>query len=187
MDVIKSSFPGRPSIGHPRSPSSYPAILPHITLATVPLSDAGISNMLLDAVPEIQVPLRIYFQSLSVGDHYFRSVFIDILRTQELVGFQNQILTNLHRCGLEPSAPRFPHMSLCYIADEDKSDRDMTAQALRDTGAIRPTADMQYIALQCGDVGLIGFDGVEVWLVHCEGPVETWEVDERKVKLTPKS
>lgn len=187
MDVIKSGFPRRPPVDHLLSPSSYPAILPHITLATVPFSDAGIPNVLLDSVPENQEPIRANFQSLAVGDHYFRSVFIDVQPTQELVGFQNQILTNLRRRGLEPSAPRFPHMSLCYIADEDKGDRDRTAQVLREAGDISRTADTQSISLQCGDVSLPGFDGAEIWLARCEGPVETWEVDERKVKLTPKS
>lgn len=187
MDVIKSGFPRRPPVDHLLSPSSYPAILPHITLATVPFSDAGIPNVLLDSVPENQEPIRANFQSLAVGDHYFRSVFIDVQPTQELVGFQNQILTNLRRRGLEPSAPRFPHMSLCYIADEDKGDRDRTAQVLREAGDISRTADTQSISLQCGDVSLPGFDGAEIWLACCEGPVETWEVDERKVKLTPKS
>lgn len=139
--------------------------------------------MLLKAVPENQQPIRVNFQSLVVGDHYFRSVFIDIQPTQELVDSQNEILTNLRRRGLEPSAPRFPHMSLCYIADEDKSDRDRTAQALRDKGVVSRTADTQTISLQCGDVSLLGFDGVEVWMVNCEGPVETWQVNERKVKL----
>ena len=187
MDVIKSGFPRRPPVDHLLSPSSYPAILPHITLATIPFSDAGIPNVLLDSVPENQEPIRANFQSLAVGDHYFRSVFIDVQPTQELVGFQNQILTNLRRRGLEPSAPRFPHMSLCYIADEDKGDRDRTAQVLREAGDISRTADTQSISLQCGDVSLPGFDGAEIWLACCEGPVETWEVDERKVKLTPKS
>ena len=125
------------------------------------------------------------FQSLVVGDHYYRSVFIDIQPTQELVQFQKQIFTNLHRRGIEPSAPRFPHMSLCYIADEDKSHRDRTAQALKDTGIVTSseTVDTQSISLQCSDVSLLGFDGEEIWVVKCEGPVETWEVDERKVKL----
>lgn len=143
--------------------------------------------MLLEVVPENHQPLRANFQSLVVGDHYFRSVFIDIQPTQELVDFQNQISTDLRRRGLETRAPRFPHLSLCYIADEDESDRDRTAQALRDTGVVRRTADAQVISLQCGDVSLSGFDGAEVWMVNCEGPVETWQVNERKVKLAPKS
>ena len=186
MDAIKSRLPKRPSIDHPPpSPSSYPAFLPHITLATIPLSDPGVLDVLLDAVPENQQPICANFQSLVVGDHYYRSVFIDIQPTQELVQFQKQIFTNLHRRGIEPSAPRFPHMSLCYIADEDKSHRDRTAQALKDTGIVTSseTVDTQSISLQCSDVSLLGFDGEEIWVVKCEGPVETWEVDERKVKL----
>ncbi|KAH0830671.1 2',3'-cyclic-nucleotide 3'-phosphodiesterase [Lanmaoa asiatica] len=187
MDMIKSGLPRCPSIDQPLSPSSYPAILPHITLATVPFSDPGIQDVLLDAVPENQQSIRAHFQSLVVGDHYFRSVFIDIQPTQELVGFQDQILTHLRRRGLEPSAPRFPHMSLCYITDEDGGERDRTAQALRETSVISRTCDTQSISLQCGDASLPGFDGAEVWMVNCEGPVETWEVGERKVKLTLKS
>jgi len=174
-------------IDHPLSPISYPVIIPHITLATVPLSDPGIPDVLIDAVPENQQPVRANFQSLVVGDHYFRSVFIDIQLAQELVDFQNQLLIDLRRRGLEPSAPRFPHMSLCYIADQDKSDRDKTVRALRDTGVVIETVDTQSISLRHGNVTLSGFDGAEIWVVNCEGPVETWEVDERKVKLIPKS
>ena len=187
MDAIKSSLPRRPSIDvdHPLSPSSYPAFLPHITLATVPLSDPGIPDVLLAAVPAIHQPIRANFQSLAVGDHYFRSVFIDIQPTQELVDFQNQIVINLRRRGFEPSAPRFPHMSLCYIADEDNGYRDQTAQLLRDTGVVDERT--QSASLRCGEVSITGFDGAEVWVAKCEGPVETWEVDEKKVKLTLKS
>jgi len=188
IDVIKSCLPKRPSTDHPLSPTSYPAILPHITLASVVLSDPGIPEVLLGAVPENQQPIRANFQSLVVGDHYFRSVFIDIQPTQVLVDFQNQLLTNLRRRGLEPRAPRFPHMSLCYIADEDESHRDRAAQALRDTGVVTSeTVDTWSISLHCGNVTLPGFDGAEIWAVNCEGPVETWEVGERKVKLTTKS
>ena len=78
-------------------------------------------------------------------------------------------------------------MSLCYIADEDESERDRTAQVLRDTGVIGQRADPQSISFRCGDVSLIGFNGAEIWVVKCDGPVETWEVEERKVKLTPES
>lgn len=188
MSVIESGLPRRPSISdRPLSPSSYPAILPHITLVTVPLLDPGIPDVLLDAVPENQQPIRANFRSLVVGDHYFRSVFIDIQPTQGLIDFQNQISRNLRCRGLEPRAPRFPHMSLCYIADEDKSHRDRTARVLRDTGAVGGAVDTQSISLQCGDVTLPGFDGTEIWAVNCEGPVETWKVDERKVKLTSES
>ncbi|KAF8136473.1 hypothetical protein EV363DRAFT_1319687 [Boletus edulis] len=177
MDKIKSILPRRPSGDHLLSPSSYPAFPPHITLATAPLSDPGIPNVLLDAVPVSQQPIRANFQSLVV-----------VQSTHDLVDLQNQIRINLRRRGLEPTAPRFPHMSLCYIADEDKSHRDRTAQALRDTGVVvsgETTGDMQSISLQCGDVHLLGFDGTEIWLVKCEGPVETWQVDERRVKLSP--
>lgn len=187
MDVIKSGLPKRPSIDHPLSPSSYPSILPHITLATVPFSNPGIPDVLLEAVPDNQQPIRANFQSLVVGDHYFRSVFIDIQPTQELVDFQNQISINLRRRGIESRAPRFPHLSLCYIADEDGSNRGRTAQALSDTDVVSRVAGAQVISLRCGDVSLSGFDGVEVWMVNCEGPVETWQVNERKVKLAPKS
>ncbi|KAG9318590.1 2',3'-cyclic-nucleotide 3'-phosphodiesterase [Chiua virens] len=183
MDMIKSSLPRCASTDHHHSPSSYPTILPHITLATVPSSDLGIPDVLLNAVPENHPPIHANFRSLAVGDHYYRSVFIDIHPTQELVGFQNQILAHLRDCGLKPSAPRFPHMSLCYIADQDKADRDEIAHMMTDTGVVRQIGDGQSISLQCGDVRLTGFDGVEVWLVKCEGPVETWEVDKRRVKL----
>ena len=186
MNAIHSVLPRRPSIDRTLSPSSFPVFLPHITLATVPL-EPGMPDVLLDAIPKNQQPrVCANFQSLAVGDHYFRSVFIDIQPTQALVDLQNQISTHLRRRGLEPRAPRFPHMSLCYVAEEDKDHRDTTARVLRDTGVVRESVDAQSVSLHCGDVSLPGFDGVEIWVVKCDGPVETWEVDERKVTLSLK-
>ena len=183
IDTIKSALPRRPLTDDTLSPSSYPVFPPHITLATVPLSDPGIEDVLLDAIPKNQKPVGAKFQSLVVGDHYFRSVFIDIQRTEELVDLQAQIATSLGSRGLEPSATRFPHMSLCYIADRDKNERDRMARVLRDTGVVGQAVDPQSVSLRCGDVDLIGFNGAEIWVVKCEGHVETWEV-ERKVTLT---
>lgn len=197
MDAIKSALPKRPLLppglsetDHPKlSPDSYPAFLPHITLASVPFSDPGIPDALLAAIPEHHhQPIRANFQSLAVSDHYFRSVLIDIEPTRDLVDFQNQISANLRRGGLEPSAPRFPHMSFCYVADQDRADRERTARALEESGGVCQIAGTQSISLRCGDVSLSGFDGMEVWVVICEGPVETWQADEsRKVKLVSKS
>jgi len=194
MDAIKSALPRRPPLsetGQPRlSSESYPTFLPHITLTTVPFSDPGILDVLLAAVPgHHHQPIRANFQSLAVSDHYFRSVLIDVQPTRELVDFQNQILADLRRGGLEPSAPRFPHMSLCYIADQDRADRERAARALEESGCVSQIAGAHSISLRCDDhVSLSGFDGTEVWVVSCDGPVETWKADEsRKVKLISKS
>ncbi|KAF9227802.1 hypothetical protein BS17DRAFT_406098 [Gyrodon lividus] len=186
ISLIQSVLPkcsSKPS-DHDLSPHSYPTIIPHITLASIPNAELGTTewNALLGAVPANQRSIRANFKSLVVDDHYFRSVLVDIQRTQDLVDLQSQITTTLSRSGLKPNAPKFPHMSLCYIANEDASERERTAQMLRDTSIVTENQDMQSISLQCGVASLTGFDGEEIWVVKCEGLVETWKV-ERKVEL----
>ncbi|KIL00948.1 hypothetical protein PAXRUDRAFT_359525 [Paxillus rubicundulus Ve08.2h10] len=63
-------------------------------------------DALLDTVPANQRSIRANFQSLVVGDHYFRSVVIDG-RTGDLVDLQSQIVKTLGRSGLGYGAPRF--------------------------------------------------------------------------------
>ncbi|KAF9246416.1 2',3'-cyclic-nucleotide 3'-phosphodiesterase, partial [Melanogaster broomeanus] len=194
INLIQSVLPKRPShplaSDHNLSPHSYPTIRPHITLASVSVPNDALAgpsewNALFDAVPAHQHrgSVRANFQSLVVDDHYFRSVLVDIQRTQDLVDLQSQIATNLSRSGLEPRAPRFPHVSLCYITDEDVYERERAAQMLRNTGIVTESQDAQSISLRCGVGSLSGFDGEEIWAVKCEGPVETWEVHDRKVQL----
>ncbi|KIJ69094.1 hypothetical protein HYDPIDRAFT_123185 [Hydnomerulius pinastri MD-312] len=183
--LIQSVLPQRPeSSDHGLSPQSFPAIIPHITLASVPGGEAPDPNTLLSTVPANQVAVRAHFQSLEVDDHYFRSVLIDIERTQDMVDLQSRIMTNIGSLNLKSAAPRFPHMSLCYIRDEDASERKKAAEMLRETGVVSECGDRHggSILLKCGDVRLSGFDGVEIWAVSCEGPVEEWKV-ERKILL----
>jgi len=186
INLIRSVLPKRPLESQPSdhdlSPHSYPTITPHITLVSIPNAGGPSEwNALLDAVPTHQRSIRANFQSLVVDDHYFRSVLIDVRRTQDLVDLQSQIATTLSRSGLKPSAPRFPHMSLCYITNEDAGERERVAQMLRNNGVVTENQDAQSISLRCGVRSLGGFDGEEIWAVKCEGPVETWEVLERKV------
>jgi len=189
IGLIQSVLPKRPSqpSDHDLSPLSYPTIIPHITLVSIPNTDSEPGtpewDALLDAIPTNQRSIRADFQSLVVDDHYFRSVLIDIRRTGDLVDLQSQIVTTLGRSGLKHSAPRFPHMSLCYITNEDATERERTAQMLRNTSLVTENQDTQSMSLRCGAVSLTGFDGEEIWAVKCEGPVETWKAHDRKVVL----
>lgn len=108
---------------------------------------------------------------------------MSVKKTAELVALHEYIMAALDRDGASPSAPAFPHMSICYIADEDgdaerKRTADELASAVVEGSGIGGAA---MVALRCGGpeqghVWLSGFEGTEVWIVRCEGPVEDWQV-----------
>ncbi|KAH7889592.1 2',3'-cyclic-nucleotide 3'-phosphodiesterase, partial [Phlebopus sp. FC_14] len=171
LQPIRSVLPKRHD-----SLSSYPAIIPHITLASTPRQSKLTPEMLLHAIPPNQQAVRANFQSLVVSDHYFRSVLVAVHLTLDLEALRTAIMTALGDS--VPHSPMFPHMSLCYILDEDAAERDRVAGTLRDTGVVSESGgkEGQTMLLRCGDVSLSGFDGEEIWVVNCEGPVEEWRV-----------
>lgn len=134
---------------------------------------------LLAMLPTYHGPIRISFQSLSVGDHYFRSVFISVLATPDLLALHREINTRLSE--FSPSSPVFPHMSLSYIADEDAEERGRASRLLRDRGIVLDNED-QTISLQCDVVRLSHFDAMEIWVIDCGGMVESWNV-QHKISL----
>lgn len=174
LQLIQKVLPKKPET-RPVSAASYPEITPHITLAS---SRKAAQDALLRAIPSTLHPIPVEFQKLEVGDHYFRSVFISVKKTTELVALHEHIMAALDRDGASPSAPAFPHMSISYIADEDGvAERKKAADELRATAVI----DGSESSLRCGNsegghVCLTGFEGTEVWVVRCEGPVQHWQV-----------
>lgn len=161
----------RPKSSQSRSPASYPRFEPHITLASglpASLSPAAI----LAAVPPrprgAALPVR--FESLEAGDTYFRSVFLAVHPAPALLALRDHIHGALRaRPGVHPASPRFPHMSLCYIDDAEAGERRAAVDALVGSGRAVVRAG-EGVAVD----GLSGYDGAEIWVVRCEGPVEQW-------------
>ncbi|KAG2157488.1 2',3'-cyclic-nucleotide 3'-phosphodiesterase [Suillus clintonianus] len=188
LQLIQRVLPKQPET-RSVSAASYPEITPHITLAS---SGKATQDTILRSLPSILRPIPVKFQKLEVGDHYFRSVFISVKKTTELVALHEHIMAALDRDGASPSAPAFPHMSISYIADEDgHAERNKAADELRGVTVIEDseTDDADTVGLRCGDseeggVRLSGFEGTEVWIVRCEGPVQHWQVLE-KIAVTP--
>lgn len=189
LQLIQKVLPKQPGT-RPVSSVSYPEITPHITLAS---SGKATQDAILRAIPSTLHPIPVEFQRLEVGDHYFRSVFISVKKTTELVALHDHIMAALERDGASPSAPAFPHMSISYIADEDGvAERKKAADELQAITVVEGPENpdgAETVALRCGDseeghVCLASFEGTEVWIVRCEGPVQYWQVL-HKITVTP--
>jgi 2',3'-cyclic-nucleotide 3'-phosphodiesterase len=146
---------------------------------------------ILACIPD-QVAPPVVFSSLEVGPTYFRSVYVVIHKSPELLDLHKHINNELKKLdGIEPRSPRFPHMSLFYIEDSEPGDeRQMVADELLSSGrAINEPGER--IVLDCFTDGhstgykLYGFDGEQIWIVRCEGPVEQWKVLEKVVLPHP--
>ncbi|KAG1738170.1 RNA ligase/cyclic nucleotide phosphodiesterase [Suillus occidentalis] len=160
LQLIQKVLPKQPET-RPVSSVSYPEITPHITLAS---SGKATQDAILRAIPSTLHPIPVEFQRLEVGDHYFRSVFISVKKTTELVALHDHIMAALERDGASPSAPAFPHMS-------------------RESEWRRNSCSSLW-GLRGGHVCLASFEGTEVWIVRCEGPVQHWQVL-HKIIVTP--
>ncbi|KAF8965229.1 2',3'-cyclic-nucleotide 3'-phosphodiesterase [Flammula alnicola] len=161
---------------------SYPKFHPHITLASLPLSMENALDTIGASIPKLGTPLRCSFASVDIGSHYYRSVYVAIKLTSELISLHKHVHEVLD---VEPRTPAFPHMSLCYIDDDDaaKGERNVYYEALKDGGKLWIEGEGSgdpAVSLNCGSPGKddwIGhFDAHEVWAVRCEGPVEGWAV-----------
>ncbi|KAH9483939.1 2',3'-cyclic-nucleotide 3'-phosphodiesterase [Psilocybe cubensis] len=164
------------------SVASYPKFYPHITLASLPQSLETELDKIAGSIPtfDAHAPLRCYFDQVKIGDHYFRSVYVAIKPTREILSLYEEVH---QRLGLEPRCPAFPHMSLCYIDDADaiNGERDRFYDELRTSAVIGfKTEEPEAVQLNCGSEGtnnwVDNFKAHEVWAVRCEGPVESWEV-----------
>lgn len=185
-------------IMHVRPPTakmfnSYPKFHPHITLATVP-STTPVGE-LVAAIPSRQSQLKVAFSDVVASDAYFRSVLAVIEPSPEIISLHTGIHKTL-KMG-NPQSPMFPHMSIYYIDDAEAEERIRVLQELKTNGTVIKTEGGVQIHTSGGPIGtptgpgtrprpyddaLHGFDGVEIWAVLCDGPVETWTVLE-KVEL----
>jgi len=176
-----------------KMPSSYPRFHPHITLAIVP-SSTPIED-LVAAIPSGLSRITADFADVVVSDAYFRSVLAAVKPTPEILSLHTIIGENLKI--RSPQSPMFPHMSIYYIDDAEAEERARVLQELEGNGTVVKTKDGVQIHTSRGPVGvstgsetrpipdgdaLLGFDGAEIWVALCDGPVETWTVLE-KVEL----
>ncbi|KAI0080556.1 hypothetical protein K474DRAFT_207938 [Panus rudis PR-1116 ss-1] len=179
-----SSLPKAPS-----SASSFPRFDPHITLLTVP-SSTPLSEI-RDAIPTDQVKIPVRFKSADVGQKYFMSVFVTVHQgsddgAKELDELRNKLK---ERFG-EGRVPPVSHVSLYYIDDPDADLREAVLEELKNQGRIVPQGNDGdssggEVALDCtegserGKDLINGFEGTEIWLALCDGPVETWQIKEK--------
>ena len=176
-----------------KMPNSYPRFHPHITLATVPSTTPVVE--LVAAIPPRQSQVKANFADVVVSDAFFRSVLAVIEPSPEILSLHTKINENLKTRGSQ--SPMFPHMSIYYIDDGEPEERARVLQELMDSGTVVDTKDGVWIHTSRGpigvptgsetrplprDDGLQGFDGLEIWVALCDGPVETWTVLE-KVEL----
>lgn len=169
-----------PAKSQPRSPSSYPHFAPHITLVSGIPPSIDITTI-VDCIPEGQTSFPVVFESIEIGNVYFRSVYVDIHTSPELSALHQHIQSAVKKLeGAEPRSPSFPHMSIYYIDDSDKHERQIAADALFSSG--RAIQNQDNITLMCSGAGthpavpLTGFDAEAIWIVKSEGPVEKWEM-----------
>lgn len=174
-------------------PTSYPMFHPHITLATVP-STTPVEE-LVAAISPRQPQVKAVFSDVVVSDAYFRSVLAVIRPSPEIMSLHTKVCENLKT--RSPQSPMFPHMSIYYIDDAEAEERTRVLQELKANGTVIKSEAGVQIHTSRGPVGiptgsetrplpqndaLRGIDVVEIWVVLCDGPVETWTVLE-KVKL----
>ncbi|KAJ6525756.1 2',3'-cyclic-nucleotide 3'-phosphodiesterase, partial [Mycena capillaripes] len=163
----------------PSSETSYPKFHPHITLASIPDPAPSVATI-VSSIPAAQSSLDIKFDAVEVGDHYFRSVYLKVQSTRALFDLH----THVHeRLGILAKTPKYPHLSLCYINDDDAAAGERTKyfQALEKGAKI--DQNVTGVNLNCGGPGeedwLSEFYAPEIWIVRCEGPVETWTVEQK--------
>jgi len=157
-----------------KSPLSYPPIDPHVTLASFPTrTDLG---SIRDSIPPNQPKVPVTFKSVDVGEVYFRSVYAVCHPSPELL----ELHKGIHeRIKLDPKTPSFPHMSLYYIDDSEPDERARIRDELVSQEKVRTIND-EAVGLDSGDGDfLTGYEGAEIWIVSCEGPVPEWKVLEK--------
>ncbi|KAG5633784.1 hypothetical protein H0H81_005290 [Sphagnurus paluster] len=166
--------------------NSYPIFEPHVTLAsfgatspTPPLSEIRAS------ISKVKGGLPVQFKSIEIGTHFFRSVYIAIHLTPALMSLHDEVHKKLN---VEFNTPAFPHVSLCYITDDDNAlcrEREKFLKELKDGGRIRQSGegDEGGVSLNCSESEsedwMAEFQASEVWLADCDGPVDGWKIIEK--------
>ncbi|KXN86930.1 hypothetical protein AN958_09525 [Leucoagaricus sp. SymC.cos] len=161
--------------GKPHSPPTYPDFEPHITLASVQSETPIPLSAIRRSIPATQRAFHVRFKSVDIGDHYFRSVYISV----ELDGTLSTLHQSVHETlSQRPRTPKFPHISLVYISDEDAADgeRDKYYEELKTRDLISIGEEGVGLRAGLGSEWMKGSLATEIWITKCVGPVETWKV-----------
>ncbi|KIP06049.1 hypothetical protein PHLGIDRAFT_477889 [Phlebiopsis gigantea 11061_1 CR5-6] len=170
--------------GTSQSPSSFPPFDPHITLVTVPSTTS--LDELRAAIPADQPVVPVTFKRVEIGHKYFMSVYVTVHHAAEL----NALRDALGKALGEQTVPPVAHVSLFYIDDSEPEERQKAYDILEKEGRIVDRGE-DHVALDCADGEpesrepdlLDGFEGSEIWIAVCDGPVPTWVVKDR-IKLS---
>ncbi|KAF7311446.1 Cyclic phosphodiesterase [Mycena kentingensis (nom. inval.)] len=173
----------RPNPASSTNQASYPRFHPHITLSTLPTDPEPTAEQIEAAIPAFSRPLSVTIDHVEGnGDHYFRSVYLAIQPSADLVSLHERL--HLALSIAHPRTPKFPHMSLVYITDEDAAKGERTKYFDAIASRIRATGGA--VSLNCGtqeeENRVSDLTLRQVWVARCEGPVETWVV-EKKIPL----
>jgi len=165
---------------HDPSPTSYPLFEPHITLASIHLeTPVSLSTIRTSVVLPHQPAFSVEFESVDVGDRYFRSVYIAVVLDETLKELRRAVHEAL---GVRSNTPYYPHISLVYITDEDQEkgrERERYFDELRRRKLISYDSDGGGVGLRTPDLKsgwLKGSMMTEIWVTKCVGPADTWEV-----------
>lgn len=186
--MIKPIMHLRPEDSDRIDATSYPMFYPHITLAAqLPTTMENDPDVLRSLIPLQDAPLTCSFASIDIGDAYFRSVYVAIKPTFQLLDLHEKVHENLE---IETRTPIFPHLSLVYIADADGAKERIKYYDLLQKGRKLKfnTREDAGVSLNFGSEGeedwVDRFDATEVWAVKCDGPIESWEVKAKYPLLT---
>ncbi|KAF7295460.1 Cyclic phosphodiesterase [Mycena indigotica] len=168
------------------SEASYPRFDPHVTLAALPRDPEPTLEGIQLALPVLSAPLNVVFDSIEIGDHYFRSVYAAVRPSPDLLALHGHIHQHLNISS--PRTPKFPHLSLCYITDDHAATGERTRYY--DALSTRTRTVDDRVRIDCSrdkpaeeaQDWLAGLQMVEIWVVRCDGPVETWVI-EKKIPL----
>lgn len=154
---------------------SWPRFTPHITLGSAPTAEAASA-----AIPKGQTRVPVRFKEFQTGPVYFRSVLFAVHPETPLIKLEEDVRKAL---GVSGPPPAYPHMSFAYIDDSEAEAREKVKKELKERGVVKDTEDGVGVWCKREDsVFLTGFEGTEIWVAKCDGPVESWTVLE-KVKL----
>lgn len=144
-----------------------PRFEPHITLISLPAetqTPLGLPGLALHK------PFCVQFKAVQAGASYFQSVLIGIEPTPPLLALRDAVVVAFQA----HKQSYFPHLSLFY-GELPSQGREAIVDKLREDDVF--TATRTGVSVQ----GIESVDISELWVVRTEGPVETWEVLEKRV------
>lgn len=152
-------------------PSSSPKFGPHISLLSV-VSDTPIVALeaILSDLQTTAAEIPLEFQGVTVGNTYFKSVYISIRKSKSLLDLRESLLRLAAARHVEvkmgesslPSEVWDPHISLFYL--DDNQERLSLGHQVRDSGIFASPE---------------GCLASEIWVARCDGRVADWQIEHR--------